>query len=120
MLLLFLCGFQTIDKTRLCGHYENINGFLSYNLTLKENGTYTEYQGSYTVGIENEGKWELHKNTIVLTVKTRKDLRDNNRIVKIEKDAKMTEKLLVRSDTLFYLNDDNSIDDRFLLVKQKR
>ena len=118
--ILFLCAFQNIDTKKLCGHYViNNSEFGNEELLLKENGTYTQFVSDCTMDIQADGKWILNKDTVVLNVITRRDLRDKKKNIKMIDGTKRVNKELVRNDSLFYVRDDNSINVDFPLVKQK-
>lgn len=119
VVILFLSAFQIIDKKSVCGDYVRKNGIENYEeLTLKENNTYTKVHNSYTTNYKEKGKWELHKDTVTLNIEKIRDLSYHNKIIKMTKDTKTTYKLLVRKDTLFYVNDDNTIHTNSPLIRK--
>ena len=119
---LFIIPFlfaMTTSQVNVCGTYSiNNTEWGSETLVIKKNGGFIKTNGGCVYDMETTGKWEIHKDTLILGALKRKNLRTNREIkVKIDSDT-----FLIRTDTLFRINSENpnnTYNPEFALIRKK-
>jgi hypothetical protein len=119
-LLLPLLSATTIDHNNICGTYVvNNSEWYGQTLVIKDNGLFIETTGGCVYDIQTTGQWKTQKDTLTLEINKRKDLR-TKREFKVEN---KTDKYLIKTDTLFRINSENTnkaFDADFALIRQKK
>lgn len=101
--------------TNIAGTYIlESSDFGSHTLVVKSDGHFIETTSGCIYNLRQTGSWKVNRDTLMLSISKRFDLRTKRR----EKVLRKVEKYLILSDSLVFINKDNS-GVRYILVREK-